>query len=434
MKRILLNAVLAAMSACLAFGSGAPCLAKEEPYGHIMLSKRQNVNEETETTIDKNQLHARSAVLMDADTGRVLFEKEGYEPLPMASTTKILTCILALENGSPDDVVEVSSYAASMPNVKLHIHKGERYKLLDLLYSLMLESHNDSAVAIAEHIGGSVEKFAGMMNEKAAKIGCKDSYFITPNGLDASQEVTSKDGSPKTAVHSTTARDLALIMSYCVKQSPKREEFLEITQAGSYQFSDLEGTRSFSCNNHNAFLNMMKGALSGKTGFTGNAGYCYVGALEREGRTFAVALLACGWPNNKTYKWADTKKLMKYGIENFNLADLSAEPVKEEWLAKIPVEKAQTKRLYGEAKAGVYVKDQEGAPTMLLKRGEKVQMRCSVKRRLSAPVQKDQEVGSIQYLMDETVVWERKICTKEGFERVDYAWYVRQALQGFFRL
>ena len=179
---------------------------------------------------------------------------------------------------------------------------------------------------------------------------------------------------------------------------------------------------------------MMKGALSGKTGFTGNAGYCYVGALEREGRTFAVALLACGWPNNKTYKWADTKKLMKYGIENFNLADLSAEPVKEEWLAKIPVEQAQTKRLYGEAKAGVYVKDQEGAPTMLLKQGEKVQMRCSVKRRLSAPVQKDQEVGSIQYLMDETVVWERKICTKEGFERVDYAWYVRQALQGFFRL
>ena len=111
-------------------------------------------------------LNSRSAVLMDADTGRVLYGKNETEDLPMASTTKIMTCILALENAGPETEVLVSDRAASMPEVKLHIKKGEKYRMEDLLYSLMLESHNDSAVAIAEAVAGSVEKFADMMNRK----------------------------------------------------------------------------------------------------------------------------------------------------------------------------------------------------------------------------------------------------------------------------
>ena len=103
----------------------------------------------------------------------------------MASTTKIMTLILALEYGNPDDVVTVSSYAAKMPEVRLGLHAGDRYVLQDLLYSMMLESHNDSACAVAEQVGGSVEAFAQMMNRKAAEIGLHDTYFITPNGLDA---------------------------------------------------------------------------------------------------------------------------------------------------------------------------------------------------------------------------------------------------------
>ena len=117
-------------------------------------------------------LNSRSAVLMDADTGRVLYGKNETEDLPMASTTKIMTCILALENAGPETEVLVSDRAASMPEVKLHIKKGEKYRMEDLLYSLMLESHNDSAVAIAEAVAGSVEKFADMMNRKAVELGC----------------------------------------------------------------------------------------------------------------------------------------------------------------------------------------------------------------------------------------------------------------------
>lgn len=107
-------------------------------------------------------------------------------------------------------------------------------------------------------------------------------------------------------------------MKYCIKESPCREDFLNVTRTASYSFYDADKKRSFSCNNHNAFLNMMEGALTGKTGFTANAGYCYVGALTRDGKTFIVALLACGWPNNKTYKWKDTVKLMNYGLENYS--------------------------------------------------------------------------------------------------------------------
>ena len=109
-----------------------------------------------------DDLYALSAVLMDADSGRILYEKEGEMPRPNASTTKVLTCILALENGDGDDYVQVSANAASQPQVKLGLQKGEQYYLEDLLYSLLLQSHNDSAVAIAEHIGGSVKGFSDL--------------------------------------------------------------------------------------------------------------------------------------------------------------------------------------------------------------------------------------------------------------------------------
>ncbi|MBQ1190243.1 MAG: D-alanyl-D-alanine carboxypeptidase, partial [Lachnospiraceae bacterium] len=229
-------------------------------------------NAKEEIAVPAPQLFAQSAALIDGETGRVLFGKQEDTVLPMASTTKIMTCILALENASPDDVVNVSDYAASMPDVQLHIRKGETYRMEDLLYSLMLESHNDTAAAIAEHVGGSVESFADLMNQKARDIGCTNTYFVTPNGLDGTDQKTGR-------LHATTAEELAQIMRYCISQSPKKEEFLKITRAPSHTFSDLERTRSFSCINHNALLTTMEGALSGKTGFTNGAGYCYVGAV-----------------------------------------------------------------------------------------------------------------------------------------------------------
>lgn len=337
-----------------------------------------------------SELYARYAVLMDADTGRVLFSKSGDTEAPMASTTKIMTCILALENGELTDEVEISEEAASQPQVKLGVRSGQNFYLIDLLYSLMLESHNDAAVAIAEHVGGSVQGFADMMNEKAAVLDCDSTYFITPNGLDAEDE---------NGIHHTTARDLARIMKYCIMDSPEKEKFLEITRTSSHTFSDCKGNGSYTCTNHNAFLKMMEGALTGKTGFTADAGYCYVGALRQDDRTFIVALLACGWPNNKGYKWSDTRKLMTYGLENYSYSEI--DPSKETDIAgedmKIFVENGYKGGFPSKEPVKVEIHGQGDPFRILLRNDEEIETVLNIPDSVTAPLQKGTKIGELLY-------------------------------------
>lgn len=415
-------------------------------------------------------LYATSAVLMDADSGRVLYGKNADAPMAMASTTKIMTCILVLEEGNLDDALQVSSYAASMPKVKLYIKKGETYQVRDLLYSLMLESHNDSAVALAEYIGRNylseelkakdtseytveeskqaVAAFAVLMNRKAQELGCKDTCFITPNGLDATETVTLQDGETITREHHTTASELARIMSYCITESDKKEDFLNITRTANYGFS--ANGRNFSCSNHNAFLTMMDGALSGKTGFTNKAGYCYVGALERDGRTFVVALLACGWPNHKTYKWSDTTKLMQYGLEHYFFRDFADPAIAfdETGLQPIPVTGGQTAILGNTAYTSVEIaerkrEENDGMDTvadtddkgetqgLLMRADEEVMVEYRVKSSLSAPVKKGTPVGIIYYVVDDTIYKQETIVTSQDIEKTDLKWCLEQIFDRF---
>jgi len=371
---------------------------------------------------EEMQLYAQSAVLIDADSGRVLYGKDSLNILPMASTTKIMTCIIALENGDLSNQAEVSAYAVSQPKVHLGVREGETYRLEDLLYSLMLESHNDSAVIIAENVGGSVEGFAALMNQKAQDIGCGNTYFITPNGL---------DGQDSTGTHSTTAEDLARIMRYCIKESPKKDKFLEITGTSSYTFSDVSGSRNFSCVNHNAFLNMMDGALTGKTGFTGNAGYCYVGALERDGKCFIVALLACGWPNNKNYKWSDTRKLMEYGLENYEYRDEWQEPKLQPLPVTdgIPSDGSMKGTAY--ARAVLDVGGDEKSLNYLLNKDEKIEMTCEMKSSLKAPVEKGNIIGYVSYRLGDDVIRKYPIRILNAVEKIDYPWCLKKMMERF---
>ncbi len=372
------------------------------------------------------KLYAQAAVLMDADTGRVLYGKNEKEILPMASTTKIMTCILALEYGNLEQEAEVSSYAASMPKVKLYVKEGETYRLKDLLYSLMLESHNDSAVVIAEAVGGSVEGFASMMNQKARDIGCYDTYFITPNGLDA---VVNENG----RIHSTTAADLAKIMAYCVTDSPAKDEFLEITRTTSYNFSDVSGKRNFQCTNHNAFLSMMEEALSGKTGFTNNAGYCYVGAVESEGRIFTVALLACGWPNHKTYKWSDMKQLASYGMENFHKRDI----YEEKSFSPIPVSEGIA-GAFASPFEQAYVEvrlDNGGEESLpyLLSEEDKVEVKTTVVKELTAPVEAGEQAGTVSYYLNDRLVRQYLVLTQGAVDKITYRWIAKYIITKYLQ-
>ena len=371
-------------------------------------------------------LYATAAVLMDGDTGRVLYEKNGEQFLANASTTKIMTCILALEYGNLSDTVEVSKRAAGMPKVKLHMKEGEHFLLEDLLYSMMLESHNDSAMAIAEHVGGSMEGFADMMNRKAEEIGCENTLFLTPNGLDAQKTVPEEDGDSKISNHGTTAEDLAKIMAYCAFHSPKAEEFLKITRTSAYTFQSMEG-RSFSSVNHNAFLSMMEGALTGKTGFTNKAGYCYVGALERDGRRFTIALLACGWPNNKSYKWADTRKLMEYGLEHYEKVKVKA---KQE-LETVPVINAADNSYDPDKEILMPVRVKGKDLRVLKDKEEKVTVKCTTKKVLQAPVKKGTVIGKAEYYIGEEKAVSYPIVAMENVSARTPRWYLQCVLEKF---
>ena len=268
------------------------------------------------TTKFPSSLNAKAACLIDADSGMVLFAKNADEKLPMASTTKIMTALIALESSDLSDTITFSAHAASMPDVQLNAMSGEQFTLRDLLYSLLLESHNDTAVAIAEHVSGSTEAFADKMNEKAAELGLSSTHFVTPNGLDADE-------------HYTTAKELCLIASYALQN----QTFCKIIRTPAHSFANRTNTKQYHVTNHDAFLTNYAGAIGIKTGFTGNAGYCFCGAAKRGGITLISSVLACGWPPHKTYKWTDTKKLMDYGFTNYKLVRLTETPM----LQKIPV-------------------------------------------------------------------------------------------------
>ncbi len=420
----------------------------------LFLGQAADASAEEEGGADDLSLYAKAAVLMDADSGRILYGKDENTPMAMASTTKIMTCITVLENGDPDDVLTVSPYAAGMPKVKLYLSAGEQYRVGDLLFSLMLESHNDSAVALAEYIGKrylspdlqakdsaeftveeskkAVAAFAALMNRKAAELGCTQTYFITPNGLDATETITLESGEVVTKEHCTTAAELARIMAYCIRESAQKDAFLEITRTPGYSFS--ANGRSFTCTNHNAFLTMMDGALSGKTGFTNKAGYCYVGALERDGRTFVVALLACGWPNNKTYKWSDTKELMQYGIDHYFYKSFREEDVAfdPDTLSAIPVFGGRTDILGDVAYTDVEVVRQDAAEKqeevegILLREDETVQVVYHVKDQLTAPVRAGAVVGDVSYLVDDRVYYTEQIVAADTVEKIDLPWCVEQ--------
>lgn len=399
----------------------------------------------------ESQLYAKGAVLLDGDSGRILYSKNGQEQMPMASTTKIMTCILVLEHAELGETVEISSYAASMPKVHLGVRKGEVYSVGDLLYSLMLESHNDAAVALAEHVGkellggeGEAKKvaqytteeskqavaaFAALMNEKAVEVGCENTWFITPNGLDATQEVEI-NGQRESRTHSTTAAELALIMRYCLYESEMQEQFRQITGASEYNFTS--NGRSFHLSNHNALLHMLEGAVSGKTGFTGNAGYCYVGALERDEKKLIVALLACGWPNNKTYKWQDAKKLMAYGMEAYDYVSFQDERffyTKE--LPQVLVLNGGTEQLTYEALCPVLL--QEGrlpeGKGILLREGEEIQVKMECLEVLEAPVTRGQVVGQIMYTLNGEILKSDELVLGVDLDRIDYHWCLERVVE-----
>lgn len=352
-------------------------------------------------------LNAKAAVIMDAESGKILYEKSKDQKMPNASTTKILTCLYILKHCDLDQMAEVSKNAAMQPKVRLGVREGEKYKVKDLLYGLMLESYNDCAVVLAEHAEGSVEKFEKRMNQMAENLGTLNTHFVTPNGL---------DGIDKKGRHETTAQDLAKIMARCIKN----QQFLEITQTKQYTFTDGSRKRRFICNNHNALLSSMQGVISGKTGYTSKAGYCYVGAVKQKNMTMTFSVLASGWPPHKTYKWKDVRKLVQYATDHYERREIIADTSK---IKEISIKNG--------LKEKVLLKTGNLKAAFLVKKTDKIKIESILPSFIDAPVKEGQKVGEIKYFINGKSQKSVPIYTKQSVKQKDYWYYFEKIIQRF---
>ena len=234
------------------------------------------------------------------------------------------------------------------------------------------------------------------------------------------------DASDEGGAHGTTAADLARIMNYAIQN----EDFLRITQTRTYSFSDVQGRRNFSLHNANALLDMMAGAISGKTGFTNAAGYCYVGAVRQDDKTFIVALLACGWPSHRNYKWIDTQKLVTYGLRHYEYRELGRVPD----LGAITVEDGiPTDRGWADtAYVNVRVEKPEEDVRILMREDEEIRVEKEYPDAMKAPVARGKQVGRIRYLLDGLVIREYPVVTAGKIERADYAWCCERVFGKYF--
>ena len=241
-----------------------------------------------------DSLSARSAVLIDAASGRLLYENNGFERLPMASTTKIMTAILAIENCDMADVVTVSPTASGVEGSSLWLEVGEKLTVEQLLYGLMLNSGNDAAVALAEQVSGSTEAFVERMNGRARELGMFNTSFETPNGLDSDN-------------HYTTAYDMAIMTRYAMSLPDFRR--IVSTKNSTIPWADNPWQRALK--NHNKLLWNYDGCIGVKTGYTKKSGRCLVSAAERDGRELIAVTL------NAPDDWTDHTNLLNYGFTDF---------------------------------------------------------------------------------------------------------------------
>ncbi|HEY8516693.1 MAG TPA: D-alanyl-D-alanine carboxypeptidase family protein [Candidatus Binatia bacterium] len=241
------------------------------------------------------RITARAAVVIDANTGRILWERDASRPLPPASTTKIMTTVLALESGRLDRSFVVSPLAAAQVPTKLGLRPGQRVQLEDLVYALMLKSANDASVVVAEGLAGSVEEFAALMNERAREIGALNTTFRNPHGLPDDQ-------------HLTSAYDMALILRHALTVPGFRE--IAGTRTKVIQVTDTK-VRPISLYSKNRLLSGYFVPVLGKTGYTRAAGRCFAGAAELNGRRIITVVFGA------SDMWGDTRRLMEYGFSSF---------------------------------------------------------------------------------------------------------------------
>ncbi|WBW95300.1 D-alanyl-D-alanine carboxypeptidase family protein [Oceanirhabdus sp. W0125-5] len=358
-------------------------LQKKRVTGFLLFFMLITTNAQAMDTITNNRklrVNAVSFIAMDAESGMILCEKNSKKILAMASTTKILTCLIAIELCKLDEIVTVSSKAATTYGSKVHLKSGEKIKVEELLYGLMLKSGNDAAVALAEHIGGNVENFSKIMNDYAFKLGLLSSNFRSPHGLDKEN-------------HYSTSYDLAKATSIALKN----ETFRKIVGCKSIAASEKDFNRSYV--NINKILHRLPNATGVKTGYTGNAGKCLVSSFRYMDRDIVIVTLNC--PN----RWNETIKIAEYVKANYEVKKLYS---KGDILGEVKADNScdKSKLICGN---DIIIPVKKGiSPDINIKIPEKG---------LKAPLHKGINVGSIEISYDNNKLYEQPLVLQNNISK-----------------
>ncbi len=322
------------------------------------------------------EVSAASAVVFVADSGEILYEKDAYKRRSMASTTKIMTAVIALESGRLDDVVTVNDGMIRVEGTSMGLQKGNRLTLRSLVSGMMLLSGNDAANAVAVFLGGSEEGFADMMNSKAISLGMRDTNFVTASGLDDDE-------------HYTSAYDMALLTSYAMRNPDFRR--LVSSKKGEVDYISPAVTHTYY--NHNRFLSMYEGACGVKTGFTKKSGRCLVTAVEKNGNLVIAVTL------NASDDWNDHKKLYDYCFS-------------EGKFSRITDTFDTLIRVTGSDKGSIIASAQY-IPEIFTSEHVGVQTKIYTDKFLYAPVKKGEQVGFVRFYVDGVCVRETALIANE---------------------
>ena len=335
---------------------------------------------------------AKSAILIEAESGRVLYQSNAFVRMPMASTTKIMTAIVAIESGDIKRTVTISPDAVGIEGSSIYLYPDEQLTLEELIYALLLESANDAATAIAIEVAGSVDAFSVLMNQKAETLGLTATHFTNPHGLDHE-------------AHYTTAFDLAKITAYALKNDTFRTVCSTVRK--TIPLKGNEGTRVLV--NHNKLLTRYEGAMGVKTGFTKKSGRCLVSAAERDGLTLIAVTLSA--PDD----WKDHAAMLDFGFERYEKV-----PLAEKGGLVIPLS------IVGGNTESVLVTNLEPASAMLKKDRGEITYRIEAPQILYAPLTQGTEVGRVTWLCDGEEIASSPLVTINTVE------YKKAERQGFF--
>ncbi len=348
--------------------------------------------------VEPPSINAMAAVVVEESTGRILYDKNALAKRSIASTTKIMTALVALENANVDDEVVVSKRAAGIGGSTIGLRQGEKYKLRELLYALMLNSANDAAIAIAEHVGGSVEGFAVMMNKRAASLGAVNSNFVTPHGLDRENQYS-------------TAYDVALITI----EALKHPLFCEMVSTVS---SYIPGHNLY---NTNELLGSYPGADGVKTGYTGKAGRCLVSTAKKNGMRLISVVL--GSPTRSARAEA-SRRLLDYGFENFRMYKLMS---KGEVYAKIPVYRGVSEYVALRA-------DRDIVLPLSRREAEMLKVRELVPDIVNAPVHAGSVSGYVEFVLEGRVLAQNMLTVSEDIRKTNYLDYLSLIFDAWGRM